>query len=202
VNLERLGISRATHLLVSPGTPYKYSPESDICFTGIAQRVPNSRLVFFHHHHGRLSQRLERRLRTVFQKHHLDFDAHVTFVPWQSQEAFFGLLGQTDVMLDSPGFSGFNTAMQAVECGVPVVAYEGEFLRSRFASGILRSIGLDDCVASSAETYVDRVAELCRDGERLKSTRKRLADRRKALFGDTASVADFQKWIRDIAGSS
>ena len=46
-------------------------------------------------------------------------------------------MAQADVFLDSPGFSGFNTAMQAVECGLWIVAYEGARLRGRFASGML-----------------------------------------------------------------
>ena len=45
-------------------------------------------------------------------------------------------LGRTVVTL---GFSGFNTVMQAVECGLPVVTLRGEFLRGRLGSGIKRA---------------------------------------------------------------
>ena len=52
-------------------------------------------------------------------------------------------------MLDTLGFSGFNTAIQAVECGLPVVSREGEFMRGRLGSGILRRMGMEALVATS-----------------------------------------------------
>ena len=53
--------------------------------------------------------------------------------------------------LDSIGFSGFNTALQAVECGLPIVTREGRFMRGRLASGILKRMGLQDLVAADEE---------------------------------------------------
>ena len=91
-------------------------------------------------------------------------------------------------MLDSPGFSGFNTAMQAIECACPIVAWEGEAMRSRFASAILRQMGLDECVCNDPATFVARAARLCNDQAYADELRGRIAARREPLFGDRATV--------------
>jgi hypothetical protein len=48
---------------------------------------------------------------------------------------------QARLYLDTIGFSGFNTAMLAVECGLPVVTREGRFMRGRLASGHSKAYG-------------------------------------------------------------
>jgi hypothetical protein len=81
------------------------------------------------------------------------YPEHAAFLPRLSQDQFFGLLARSHVLIDSPGFSGFNTVMQAVECACPVVAWEGDALRSRFASGVLRQLRLDDWVCDDAVSF-------------------------------------------------
>jgi predicted O-linked N-acetylglucosamine transferase (SPINDLY family) len=39
-----------------------------------------------------------------------------------------------DVILDSIGWSGGNTSLQAIELGKPVVTLPGAFMRARFSS--------------------------------------------------------------------
>jgi predicted O-linked N-acetylglucosamine transferase (SPINDLY family) len=129
----------------------------------------------------------------------VDFDASVRFLPWQPQAAFFGLLQRADAFLDTVGFSGFNTAMQAVECGTPMVAWEGNFLRGRFASGILRALGLEEWIATTHEAYADKVARLCADAALRKEVRAQIAARRGALYDDRASVQAFAEVLQRLA---
>jgi predicted O-linked N-acetylglucosamine transferase (SPINDLY family) len=105
-----------------------------------------------------------------------------------SQEKFFGLLARSHAMLDSPGFSGFNTTMQAIECACPVVAWEGEAMRSRFASAILRQMGLDECVCSDRAAFVACAARLCNDKTYASALRERIVTQREPLFGDRSTV--------------
>ena len=51
-------------------------------------------------------------------------------------------------------------AVQALECGLPIVAREGRFLRGRLGSGVLRHLGLDELVASSDDAYVELAVAL------------------------------------------
>jgi predicted O-linked N-acetylglucosamine transferase (SPINDLY family) len=79
----------------------------------------------------------------------LNFTDYGVFIPWQPRPSFYGLMKRATVFLDTIGFSGFNTAMQAVDCGLPIVTREGRFMRGRLASGILKRIGLHELIAAS-----------------------------------------------------
>lgn len=187
-DLAPLGIGPADRLLLCAGTPFKYAPEHDALIVEVARRCRPCKLVFFRAQPAELSAGLEARLRQAFDTAGLEFDDCVRFVPWQSQAAFFGLLDRADVYLDTAGFSGFNTAMQAVERGTPIVAWEGDFMRSRFASGILSAMQLNDWVARTAQEYVDRVERLCVDVAARDRLRSDIASRRAPLFEDRRSV--------------
>jgi predicted O-linked N-acetylglucosamine transferase (SPINDLY family) len=155
--------------------------------------------VFFRPAEDVHADKLAQRLRDVFTAAGLDFDACVLFVPWQSQAAFFGLLQKAQVFLDSVGFSGFNTVMQAIECATPVVAWEGRFMRGRFASGVLRQMGLHEWIAGSVEAYAEKVARLCNDDAARAAYVKQIHERRDALYDDKASVAALAAQLERLA---
>ncbi len=186
---------RSDPLLVCPGTPFKYAPAHDRVLTEIARRLGRCRFVFFAGQPTQLATLLERRLRESFARAGLPYDRHVAFLPWQSLERFHGVLAEADLYLDSLGFSGFNTALQAVQCGLPVVAREGRFMRGRLASGILRRMGIAELVALSDDDYIELVVALARDEARREALHERIVQARAGLFEDEAPIAGLQKFL-------
>jgi predicted O-linked N-acetylglucosamine transferase (SPINDLY family) len=189
VDPARLGISPKEKILLCAGMPFKYAPDRDAILLEVARRCAPCKLVFFRTTPALLSDMLETRLRGVFALAGMNFDEYVRFIPWQSQAGFFGLLDRADVYLDSIGFSGFNTTMQAMERATPIVAWEGDTMRSRFASGILCEAGMSEWVARSGESYVDKVAQLCADDSLRRQLRTQIAQRRDALYSDVEAVS-------------
>jgi predicted O-linked N-acetylglucosamine transferase (SPINDLY family) len=181
--------------LLCPGTPFKYAAEHDALLVEIIRRVPGGKLVFFRSKPEVLTARLERRLRAAFDRAGLAFDRHAVFLPWQEPRAFLSLLGKADLYLDTVGFSGFNTALQAVRCSLPVVTREGRFMRSRLASGMLRHIGLDELVATSDSAYVELAVALANDAGRRQDLRARLRSARERLFEDDAPVRALEAFL-------
>src|SRR5262249_52383910 len=161
-----------------------YVPRHDRLFIEIARSAPECRFVFCHDAQSEVSGLVQKRLQAVFARDGMRFEDHGMFLPRLRRSEFFGLMQIVDVCLDTVGFSGFNTAMQAVECGLPIVAYEAPFMRGRFASGILRHIGLADLIATTEEQYIDLVLRLASDVTYLQRVRGRLAEAGPALFGD------------------
>lgn len=183
-------------VLVCAGTPFKYAPQHDGVYPAIARRLRRCRFVFFvHQGRGDLAVRLMQRLYGAFSEAGLRAGEFVTFLPWLDRPRFYGLLQSADVFLDTLGFSGFNTAMQAVECGLPIVTREGRFLRGRFASGILQHIGLQELVAGSEEQYVDIAVRLAQDGDYRARVRKHLAARSADLFDDLAPIRAMEDYL-------
>ena len=188
-------------VFLCPGTPYKYSPEHDAVFTAIARQLPGARFMFFSYFESpSLSQKLFERLRTRFSEEGVDFSRHAIMVPWQGRSMFHGIMKKADVFLDTIGFSGFNTAMQAIECGLPIVTCEGRFMRGRFASAILKRLQLNELVSSDAQSYVACAVRLAGDSSYRQAIRARIEQSRDLLYRDPEVIVAMEKLLREISG--
>lgn len=201
-DIARAGLDPEQPLLVCPGVPFKYDPRHDRVLCEIAHRLGRCQFVFFSHWNRALSDRLAVRLQRAFSASGLDPRRFVHFLPWQPAPAFHGWLGRADVFLDTIGFSGFNTALHAVECGLPIVTREGRFMRGRLASGILKRLALDELVASEETTYVDLVVKLVMDTAYRQSVAKRMRSGRAALYEDSTSVRALEEFLQAAHGSA
>lgn len=198
-DLSALAIDSTRPILICSGTAFKYQAEFDRVLTQIANKVDGAQLIFFRQHPERQSDLLKARLERTFRQEGVDFGRHVRFVPVQPLATFHGLLSRANLALDTIGFSGYNTAIQAVESGLPLVTREGRFLRGRLASGIMRRIGVTQLVTQTAEEYVSLCAELITDSRLNERIRRELVQRRGVLYGDLASIRHLEDVIEDHA---
>jgi predicted O-linked N-acetylglucosamine transferase (SPINDLY family) len=184
-------------LLVCPGTPQKYAPQHDAVLSSIARRLGRCKLVFFTPRGGGAFPRFRQRLEGAFARAGLRLDDCAVFLSWLDPADFQRLLQRADLFLDTIGFSGFNTAMQAIECGLPLVTREGRFMRGRLASGILRRMDLAELVADSDEAYADLAEKIVRQPEYAKDLRLRIAAKRDILFADEAPIRALETFLEE-----
>jgi len=194
-DVSALRLDADTRLFVCPGVPFKYAPRHDWVFAEIARRVGNCRFVFFRTRAELLSLRLERRLQAAFAAQGLPYERFVTFMPWQPASGFLGVLQNADVYLDTIGFSGFNTALYAVEAGLPIVCREGRFLRGRLASGILKRLDLPELVAPTEAGYVELAVRLATDRAYRRSVQQRMEAARSGLYDDQAPIRALEEFL-------
>jgi protein O-GlcNAc transferase len=213
-DLRSLGLPSDEPLLLCPGTAFKYTPENDHVWAriakglqsaknkrgwrGIAGRLRakgNGRLVFFRSNNLSMDKLLAARLRRAFDLEKVDFDEYVRVVPHLDRARFFGLMQQSALLLDTIGFSGFNTALQAIEAGLPVLAREGAFMRGRLASGIMRRMGLTELVALTDEAFIDAAVDLAADQSRRSQLSVDIANRREILFHDIEAVRGLERCL-------
>lgn len=203
--LRSLDLPTNEPLLLCPGSPFKYSPADDQVWIQIAQqlvktafrRSSGGRLVFFCSRLDAMDRMLQKRLRTAFEKADVDFDSHVTIIPNLDRARFFGLMRESALMLDTLEFSGFNTAIQGIECGLPVLAYEGKFMRGRLASAIMRRLDLPELVATTKEEFVRKAIELAGDPKQRRRLQAKITERRHVLFNDTEPVRALERALTE-----
>jgi len=199
VDFSALGIASDVPSLLCPGTAFKYPPYYDATLVAIARGIGRCQFVFCMDRDTRLAAKLQRRLERSFSEAGLNPHAHLVFIPWQPRPVFRRLLERADVYLDTIGFSGFNTVMQAIECALPVVTLEGKFLRGRFGSGILRRIGLDECVAMSVDDYIGKAVRLGSNAGARQELREKIIESRRVLFNDLAPVRALETFLDEVA---
>ena len=188
VDFGQYGIPDGVPVFICPGTPFKYRPQDDAVLVEIARRLGRCALVFFEHDNAELSRRLHSRMASAFRAAGLEPEQFLIWVPWLPRAAFLGLMRQADVYLDTIGFSGFNTVMQAVQVHLPAVTLEGRFMRGRLGSGILRRLGLPELIAATKTQYVDIAVTLAEDAEYRTRMRRRLLLAEKRAYGDISAI--------------
>ncbi|MBF0426041.1 MAG: tetratricopeptide repeat protein [Magnetococcales bacterium] len=196
VDLAQWGLASERPILISAGTPFKYDPAYDALYVAIARRLPGCQIVFFRYpEYDALQQLFATRLERAFAAAGLACGEHVFFLPWLPAATLHGLLRVATLMLDTIGFSGFNTVLRAVTCNLPVVTLEGRFLRSRLGAGVLRRLGVTDTVVTNVGDYVDCVVRLAGDAALCQSIRERLAAGAPRLFADPAPIERLQELL-------
>jgi protein O-GlcNAc transferase len=203
--LRKLKLPTSEPLLLCAGSPFKYSPIDDDVWVQIAKQLVKAtfwrsgggRLVFFRSRIEAMDRMLENRLRAAFDREGVEFDAHVSIVPNLDRGRFFGLMRESALMLDSLGFSGFNTAIQGIECDLPVLAYEGAFMRGRLASAIMRRLDLPELVATTKEEFVHKAVELARNPKERRRLRAKIRERRAILFNDLEPVRALERYLAE-----
>ena len=195
IDLQALGIDTGSPLLLCPGTPFKYAPEYDQIFVSIAKKLSKCQFVFFESPEGSISSLLKKRLSKAFEHENLNAADFIRMIPWQKTEAFYGLMQVSDVFLDTLGFSGFNTAIQAIECGLPIVTREGLFLRGRLASGILRRMGMTELIANNEDEYIHLVVKLVQDQEYRELIKDKMITNRHVLFDDLTPIRALEHFL-------
>jgi len=160
----------------------------------IAKKLKKCQFIFFDFQ-KHLTNILKERLEKKFQNEGLVINEYVKFIPFLDKENFYSLMQQSDLYLDTIGFSGFNTAIQAIECDLPIVTMDGEFMRGRLASGLLKRIGLNPLIAKSKDGYITFAIELACNKEKIKQIKAQIKVNKNFLFADMIPVQAFESFL-------
>ena len=178
-------------------SPFKFDPADDPLYASIAAAVGECTFILISD--PKLPWAMERlidRLNRAFVERNLDPGKYLLVVPWMPRNKFYTLLDLSDIFLDCPSFSGYTTAWQAIQRGLPVLTLEGKFMRQRLAAGLLRKIGMTDTIASSADDYVAiavRLAAKCRNQEHRDALRRALKNAAPLADNDISIVRAFER---------
>jgi len=193
-NLDALGIDPSLPILLCAGSPSKYNPLNDSVLVEIGKKLGRCQFIFFNFDEN-LTSTLNERLQLAFANAQLDANQFLRFIPFLKKEEFHGLMQKADLYLDTIGFSGFNTAMQAIACNLPVVTIEGTKMRGRLASAILNRMGVQGLICPSDAAYIDLAVKLIQNRELLSSYRDKIAQSNAILFNDLEPIRSLEDFL-------
>ena len=179
---------------------YKYLPRHDNVFPRIALADPAARFVFIAYPGDPAVTAIFRaRLDAAFAAEGLDAAKFCLFLPHLGAARFAGVTALADVFLDSIGWSGCNSTLEALGQGVPVVTMAGDLMRGRHSAAILTLLGLPELIAADPAQYVALAAALGRDPVRRRDLAARIARDRHCLYRDQASLDGLARYLEDAA---
>ncbi len=84
-------------------------------------------------------------------------------LPGAIHQEYWELLQTGQVGLDSWPFNGYNTIVDSLRAGIPLVTLEGEKCYERVGGALLRRVGLPELIAANVEEYVALAVRLIDD---------------------------------------
>lgn len=176
---------------------FKYIPKYDSLFPLVAKHVPDALFIFIESNYAYMTAIFRDRLKSEFERHGLNSDDYVRFIPGMSALEFSNLLTQMDVCIDSVGWSGGNTTIECVELSVPFATLPGEFMRGRHSSAILNFMGCEELIAETFEGYIEILTRLGRDSEYRRHVSELFKSRRGAIYRDKTFIDAFDRFLID-----
>jgi hypothetical protein len=121
---------------------------------------------------------------------------HVRVVPCCARQEYMAKMATADLSADSYPFGGYNTIVDSLYLGKPIVTREGAKFYNRAAAALLRKLGLGELVVTTAEEYAQRLLALIRDDAAREDVcnRIRSIDLRERIF-DSRQPEHFRKAI-------
>ncbi len=165
------------HRYLVPQSLFKIHPDNDALFAGILEADPEARLITFAANDDAVTETFRRRLAA-----RLDI-SRVTTLPLLPHASYLAVNASCHVMLDTLHWSGGNTSLDALACGLPVVTLPGRRMRGRQSMAMLAMLGLDDdLVARDERDYVDCAVALASSDAGRIAMRGRIRDAAPLLF--------------------
>ena len=142
-------------LYLCPQSLFKIHPDNDALLAHILERDPDGVIVLFAGRHPNITNALFARLVQALRARGLEPQGRGIILPSMAHDDYLRVNMVCDVMLDTLHWSGGNTTLDALACGLPVVTLPGEFMRGLQSYGILKCMGLDELIAKDQDDYIE-----------------------------------------------
>ena len=182
VDRARLSLPENRVLLLCPQSLFKIHPDNDDLFAGILADNPTATLVMFDGRHPRVTERFVRRMTIAFERHGLSLAERMRLLAAVPHDDYLRVNLACDAMLDTLHWSGGNTTLDALACGLPVITLPGAFMRGRQSAAMLRAVGADALVARDSDDYRAIAARCVGDREWRAQLAQSIRDGLGALF--------------------
>ena len=180
---------------------YKYLPQHDDVFPRIAQELRNSKFVFIKNNHDageQVTEVFKQRLQLAFEKWGLNYQDYCIFLPRLNSALFAGTVAIADVFLDSIGWSGCNSTLEAIAFNLPIVTIPGKLMRARHSMAILTMMGVKETIASSKEDYIQLAVRLGQNCSYRQQISQQIAENKHKLYGDVQPIRALEKFLEEV----
>jgi predicted O-linked N-acetylglucosamine transferase (SPINDLY family) len=194
---SRLGLAIDAPVFLCSQALFKILPDDDTLFARVLEAVPNATLLLFEGSHREVSAQTMRRLGSTLSGRGIAVRERVRMLSRMPRADFLHVNAACDALLDTRGWSGGNTSLDAFASGLPVVTLPGELMRARQTAAMLAIAGAPELIAATADDYVQLAARLATDAGWKEQMSAKIREGSGRLFDDPAPLAALAQFIRD-----
>lgn len=192
----QLGIDEQAVAYFSPQSVTKYLPQYDDLYPAIAQRVPNAQFIFMPRAAPECVEAFRARLHHAFARRGLDGARHIRILPATEYLEYLGMHRSMDIFLDTIGWSGGLSTLDALGCGLPVVTLPGALMRGRQSQAYLRLLGITETIATTESEYVNMAVRLGLDSAWRQDMRSRITERSDNLYDSAERTRGLERFYQ------
>jgi protein O-GlcNAc transferase len=179
------------NLYMCPQAIFKYHPDFDLGLGAILRRDPKGLLVLLEGSYEHFTTLWRNRFLRQFP----DMENRIKFLSFMSHKEFLSLLTLADALIDPPYFGGGNTTYESFACGVPIVTWPGPYMRGRVTLALCKQMGVMDCVANDAASYIETALRLANDKDWREEVRRKIRANADVLFEDMEMVRELEEFF-------
>jgi CRISPR-associated protein Csy1 len=195
----KFGLPDDVPLFLCPQSLFKIHPDNDALLAAVLAANPNAQLVIFEGRHPKVTAAFNERLQRALDAHCVA-PARLVVLPSLSHEDFLRVNLLCDAMLDTLHWSGGNTSLDALACGLPVVTLPGAFMRGRQSAAMLGIVGAHELIARDVDDYVAIASRLVGDRVWRDDLAARIRAGAPLLFDRPEPVAAFAELLAGASG--
>lgn len=189
------GLPADKTLYLCPQSLFKLHPDFDPLLARVLAADAQGMLVLFAADLQELTDAFLARLAAVFSRHDLDIAQRTVVLPYLSRPDYLQVNRLCDVMLDPMHWSGGQTSLDALACGLPLVTFAGRFMRGRQSTGMLRRVGMAHLIAGDEADYLRLAYAAAHD----KGMRAQLLAGVGALFDQNSAITSLEAFLERTA---
>jgi hypothetical protein len=199
-----LGLPMGMPLVACTQSSFKWSPDFMRAVAEIFSKQPTAKLLYFINREPASAYVFERTLRSAFAERNINFDQRTHRVAEMSRTRFLSMLAHCDLALDTFGFSGGNTSLDALSVGLPVLTLPGEFMRGRQTMAMLQTINVTELIAADHNDYVARAVQLIEQvaDTTMSALREKIMHNTHRLFNDPAPIIALREHLKKLTRST
>ncbi len=171
-----LGLPDGRRLYLVPQSLFKLHPDNDAVLSHIVENDANALLVLFAGIERGATDSVRMRLLTALRGVVMQPEKHLLFLAQRTREEYLRVNLACDVMVDSLHWSGGNTSLDALHCGLPVVTHPGSLMRGRQSAAMLEALDSSELIADSPRRLAALCVEIASDPQRRAGLRTRIRD--------------------------
>lgn len=195
VNRETFGLRSNAILYLCCQSLFKYLPQYDEVYPKIAQEISDCQFIFISNKSNFVTEQFHSRMKLTFNKYGLDAEDYIIFLPFLEPAQYHAINRLSDIYLDSIGWSGGNTTLEAIACNLPIVTLPKEMMRSRHSAAILSMMGMTETIAESVDEYMGIAVRLGKDAEFRKYLSDKIAKNKHLIYVDRTCIDALEDFL-------
>ncbi|ADJ29181.1 tetratricopeptide repeat protein [Nitrosococcus watsonii] len=193
-----LGLPEKRTLYLLPQSPFKIHPDTDTLVAQVLAEDRQGMLVLFTGQDRRVTDKLLTRLGMALTQAGANPKRQLLLLPATSRVRYLQINRCCDLMLDTPHWSGGNTALDALGSGLPLIALPSTYMRGRQSAAMLNLLERPELIAQDAGDYVRKALQYGRDKEANQALRAQLLARRDRLFVQQAPLDTLTAFFKSL----